>query len=160
LSLGIHKLTAVATDDENRATRSAEVNISVRPVALAGVWRSYDVVMQPTGAQGTVSDGVGTTAELEFYESINDNGVQKDALFDGYISGSHPESFNHAEHVWYPSSEEEVYPYAAKSAIGRGLDGGEANAPEPTGSSIMDLQLQCIWSCSQTSGERRRAYRL
>jgi hypothetical protein len=141
LSLGIHKLTAVATDDENRATKSAEVNISVRPPAVAGVWRSYDVVMQGIGAQGIVSDGVGTMAELEFYESTNDNGVQKGDLFDGYISGSHPESFNHAEHIWYPSSEEEVYPYAAKSAIGRGLDSSEANAPEPTGSSIMDLQL-------------------
>jgi hypothetical protein len=141
LSLGTHTLTAVATDDQGRTAKSAEVNISVRPVAVAGMWRSYDVVMQPTGAQGIVMDGEGMAAELQFYESTNDNGVDKGGLFDAYISGSHPESFNHAEHIWYPSSEEEVYPYAAKSAVGRGLDSGEANAPAPTGSSIMDLQL-------------------
>ena len=138
-SVGSHSLKAVATDDDGKTTTSSTVNVTVNPVSIADVWKSYNVVMHSGGLQGAVTDGVGTTAELEFYESANDNGVDQGSLFDTYTDGVHEESFNHAENIWAYTSGPDAYPYAGKSTVSRGSDGGEANTPEPSG--VFDLQL-------------------
>ena len=138
-SLGSHSLKARATDNDNKTTTSASINISVNPVGIAGVWRSFDVIMQATSPQGTVTDGSAVTADLEFYESTNDDGVNKVSLFDTYTDGDHAEGFNHAEHIWANTSGVDAYPYAAKSTVARGSDSGEANTPPPLG--VLDLQL-------------------
>lgn len=136
--LGSHKLKATATDNDNKTTTSATVNISVNPVAIAGIWRSFDVIMNSTSPQATVTDGNAVTADLEFYESTDNDGVDKGGLFDTYTDGAHAETFNHAEHLWGDTAGD-PYPYAAKSTVARGSDTGEANTPSPAG--VLDLQL-------------------
>lgn len=138
-SLGSHPLKAKATDNDGKTTTSSTVNISVNPVGIAGLWRSFDVIMNPTSPQATVTDGNAVTADLEFYESTNNNGVNKGSLFNTYTDGSHADGFNHAEHIWAPASGYDAYPYAAKSTVARGSDSGEANTPSPLG--VLDLQL-------------------
>jgi hypothetical protein len=137
--LGSHRLKARATDNDNKTTTSATVNISVNPVGIAGIWRSFDVIMNPTSPQATVTDGNAVTADLEFYESTDNDGVNKDSLFDTYTDGYHEDGFNHAEHIWAYTSGVDAYPYAAKSTVARGSDSGEANTPAPSG--VFDLQL-------------------
>ncbi len=138
-SLGAHSLKARATDNDNKTTTSATVNINVSPPLVAGVWRSFDVIMQATSPQGTVTDGLAITADLELYESTNNNGVNKGSLFNTYTDGSHADGFNHAEHIWAPTSGYDAYPYAAKSTVARGSDSGESNTPTPAG--VLDFQL-------------------
>jgi hypothetical protein len=137
-SLGSHPLKAKATDNDGKTTTSSTINISVNPVGIAGIWRSFDVIMQAASPQGTVTDGSAVTADLEFYESTNNNGVNKGSLFNTYTDGSHAEGFNNAEHLWGDTSGD-PYPYAAKSTVARGSDSGEANTPTPLG--VFDLQL-------------------
>ncbi len=137
-SLGSHPLKARATDNDDKTTTSSTINISVNPVGIAGIWRSFDVIMQAASPQGTVTDGSAVTADLEFYESTNNNGGNKGSLFNTYTDGSHAEGFNNAEHLWGDTSGD-PYPYAAKSTVARGSDGGEANTPTPLG--VFDLQL-------------------
>jgi len=134
---GQHSLKARATDNDDKTTTSAAVNIAVcNPPAVSGKWRSFDVVMTPAGsAQAMVTDGADVTAKIEFYESANDNGVDMGTLFDVYDEGEHAEGFNAAEHIW--AFGWDAYPYAAKSAIGR--DSSEGNVPTPLG--VFDLQL-------------------
>jgi len=138
-SLGSHSLKARATDNDNKTTTSGTVSISVNPVGVAGVWRSFDVIMNATSPQATVTDGNAVTAELELYESTNNNGVNKGSLFNTYTDGSHADGFNHAEHIWALASGYDAYPYAAKSIVARGSDSGEANTPSPSG--VLDFQL-------------------
>jgi hypothetical protein len=138
-TLGAHSLKAKATDNDSKATTSATVNISVNPVGAAGIWRSFDVVMNSSGSpQATVTDGNAVTADIEFYESTNNDGVNKGSLFGTYTDGSHIEGFNHAEDLWGDTSGD-PYPYTAKSTVARGSDSGEANTPAPSG--VFDLQL-------------------
>ena len=142
-SLGQHSLRAKATDNENKTTTSAAVNITViTPISppVPGEWRSFDVVMIPAGSpQATVTDGADVTAEIEFYESANNNGVNMGSLFNVYYEGEHVQGFNHAEYIWAFKTGLDAYPYAAKSTVGRGADSGEGNAPTPLG--VFDLQL-------------------
>jgi hypothetical protein len=137
-SLGAHSLQAKATDNDGNTTTSATVNISVSPAGVAGVWRSFNVIMNATSPQATVTDGNAVTADLEFYESTNNNGVDKGSLFGTYTDGTHAEGFNSAEHLWGDTSGA-PYPYAAKSTVARGSGSGEANTPSPLG--VFDLQL-------------------
>ena len=141
-SVGQHSLRAKATDNDDKTTTSAAVNITVIvpiPDPVAGKWRSFDVVMNPSGSpQATVTDGNAVTADLEFYESTNNDGVNKGSLFGTYTDGSHTDFYNHAEHLWGDTSGG-PYPYAAKSTVARGSDIGEANTPAPSG--VFDLQL-------------------
>ena len=140
--VGQHNLRARATDNDGETTTSTAVNITVSipiPPPIADKWRSFDVVMNPSGSpQATVTDGNAVTANLEFYESTNNDGVNKSSLFGTYTAGSHTDFFNHAEHLWGDTSGG-PYPYAAKSTVARGFDGGEANTPAPSG--VLDLQL-------------------
>jgi len=142
-TVGQHSLTAKATDNDDKTTTSATVNITVIasiPDPVPGKWRSFDVVMNPSGSpQATVTDGNAVTADLEFYESANNNGVNMGSLFNVYNAGEHTDGFNHAEYIWEYTTGPDTYPYAAKSTVGRGSDSGEGNTPALSG--VFDLQL-------------------
>ena len=80
------------------------------------------------------------TATLEFYESVNDGGVDKGELLSIFVPGVHNESFNNLEQFWTVSTTDpDPYPYAGKSNVNRGSDTGETNTPAPAG--VRDLQL-------------------
>jgi hypothetical protein len=141
-SVGQHNLRARATDNDNKTKTAAAVNITVIvpiPSPVPGKWRSFDVIMQSGSPQGIVTDGNAVTADLEFYESTNNDGVNKGSLFNVYNAGVHTDTFNRAEYIWEYSTGPDTYPYAAKSTFGRGSDSGEANTPTPFG--VFDLQL-------------------
>jgi hypothetical protein len=142
-TVGQHSLKAKATDNDNKTTTSAAVNITViapLPDPVPGKWRSFDVVMNPSGSpQATVTDGNAVTAEIEFYESANNNGVNMGSLFNVYNAGEHTDGFSRAEYIWEYTTGPDTYPYAAKSTVGRGLDSSEGNTPAPSG--VFDLQL-------------------
>jgi hypothetical protein len=103
------------------------------------VWNSWDVVTQSGTPQGQVTASTtGIAANLEFYESTNNGGVSKGALFGGFTAGSHPDAFNRVQQYWGGGTGA-VYPYAGKSTVNRGADAGETNPPSPSG--VRDLQL-------------------
>jgi glucose/arabinose dehydrogenase len=114
--------------------------LTVIPSAsTASVWNSWDVAPQAGSPQALVtSPTTAVVANVEFYESINDNGVAKGALFGTFNTGAHPETFNAVERLWGAAAGN-VYPYAGKSTVNRGLGAGETNAPMPLG--VRDLQL-------------------
>ncbi len=102
------------------------------------VWNSWEVATQGGTPQGLVSAvGGGTAAAVEFYESTNNGGVTKGALFGAYVAGVHPE--DSVEGYWWPGGAGDAYPHAGKSTVGRGADVGETNVVGPTG--VRDLQL-------------------
>jgi hypothetical protein len=102
------------------------------------VWQSHNTRMQSGSPQATItSDEGGVTANLEFYESTNDDGVIKGSLFSTFTTGIHPETFNNVKAYWTNGTAQ--YPYAGTSTIIRGSDAGEANTPSPAG--VLDLQM-------------------
>ena len=100
-------------------------------------WNSWDAVMQSGSPQGTVTSLSGT-ANLEFYESTNNNGVDRGSLFGTFNSGVHAQPFNAVERYWANGSGN-AYPYAGKSTVNRGSDTSEGGASSPLG--VRDLQL-------------------
>ena len=102
------------------------------------IWHSFDVVTQSGSPQATMRDSLGLkTTTLEFYESVNNDGVDKGGLLSIFVPGVHDEAFNRLEKFWTVSSE--PYPYAGRSSVNRGSDTGETNTPAPAG--VRDLQL-------------------
>ena len=99
------------------------------------LWHSYNVVMQSGIPQATVSDVGGNVANVSFYESTNNGGVNQGALFSSYTAGSHGDGFNNVQNLWQTTD----YPYVGKSKVVRGSDQGEGNAPEPLG--VSDLGI-------------------
>lgn len=81
----------------------------------------------------------GITANIEFYESTNNSGVNKGSLFPVFTAGVHVEAFNNLSAFWSTTTGEDAYPYAGKSTVNRGSDAGESNAAAPLG--VKDLQL-------------------
>ena len=102
------------------------------------VWQSHNTRMQSGSSQATItSDEGGVTANLEFYESTNDDGVLKGSLFSTFTTGIHPETFNNVKAYWTNGTAQ--YPYAGTITIIRGSDAGEANTPFSGG--VLDLQM-------------------
>lgn len=62
------------------------------------------------------------------------------SLFSTFNPGTHPDVFNKVE-KYFGYGTGKVYPYVGKSAVGRGADTSEANAPSPTGAGIRDMQM-------------------
>ena len=121
----------------NTQTVSANSGIILTHVINIGSgisWNSYDAVMGSSSPQATITSN-STNANLQFYESTNDDGVDQSALFTTFDATAHPNAFNNVNNRWFNSS----YPYAGISTVGRGSDGGESNAAAPTG--VMDLML-------------------
>ncbi|MCX6180337.1 MAG: carbohydrate-binding protein [Bacteroidetes bacterium] len=103
-------------------------------VSNGTAWTSTAITMNSTLPQATVSAN-NVSANLEFYESTNNDGVDQGALFSTYSASAHPEAANNAAQRWYTAN----YPYAAISNVARGSDAGETNAPSPAGA--FDLML-------------------
>jgi pimeloyl-ACP methyl ester carboxylesterase len=131
-----------ATDREgNYAYDFTEVSwtITMQPTIVTQTWHAYDLTMQSNPEQqGVVTSDQSVQATLEFYQSVNDFGVDKGTLFTTYTAGNHTNSNSRASNYW-ANGTGNVYPYAAKSTVGRGLEPGEGNVQPPTG--VFDLQL-------------------
>lgn len=94
--------------------------------ATTQVWHSYDVAVQSDPAQqGVVSGNGSTPATIEFYQWVNDLGVDKGSLFSQYNPGNHPNAATAATTYW-ANGTGAVYPYAGKSTVGRGSEPGKA----------------------------------
>ncbi len=107
--------------------------------ASAVTWNSYATQTQSGSPQATVQDTSGTQpAQLSFYESANDGGVDQGTIFSIFNAIVHPQAFNNVQNYWAEAAGW-TYPYAGKSTIGRGVDSGETNTPSPTG--VFDLQM-------------------
>ena len=76
------------------------------------------------------------TTTLEFYESVNNGGVDKGGLLSLFVPGLHAEGIQSSGEVL---DSKYAYPYAGKSSVNRGSDTGETNTPAPAG--VRDLQL-------------------
>jgi len=95
------------------------------------------VVTQSGPPQGYVIGSESTQADLEFYESTNDDGVSKDALFRRFISDPHADPDTHVDDYW--AFRAGAYVYVGLSTVGRGSDSGESNTPAPTG--VIDITM-------------------
>jgi hypothetical protein len=142
ISRGYYNFQAKAIDNNSAISYSDPVWIIVTDSTIDEevIWHSYDV-STTTESQPVIVFDENTTmpANIEFYVSSNDFGVDKGNLLSVYNMGQHWGSFNKVEDFWSTTSGWDAYPYAGKSRIERGSDSGEANAPDPHG--VYDLQL-------------------
>ena len=105
---------------------------------VVATWNSYDAVLVDGDPQGVIVDGIGKKkAELEFYESIDDGGVERGPGLSLFVPGAHPEEFNHVEKYWR-YDDGPPYPYVGKSSVERGKGEAETGMPQPLG--VRDLQ--------------------
>ena len=133
-AVGTYDVTLEHTDTDGN-TGSLTIPVTITPM-ISESWNSYDTQMSTGNSQATLTGSNGTIANLEFYESTDNNGVAQGNLFTDYNIGAHPDAFNNAEMVW---SNDGTYPYVAKSTVGRGSDDGEGGTPSPFG--VNDLQM-------------------
>jgi hypothetical protein len=139
--VGTYQLTATATNENGAVMYSESAGIIVTDSSRDGqyVWHSYDVVTDSGFLPVFVMDQAKTSPTvIELYMSSNDNGVEKEMLFNTFSAG-HFDLFNHVQDIWAYFSGPDAYPYAGKSKVNRGSDSGESNTPEPSG--VRDLQL-------------------
>jgi len=131
--------TVTARDKSfNQNATAASTEESATTGASEGeTYESYSVVTQDGSPQGYVVGSESTQANLEFYESTDDGGVNKNKLFRKFISGPHGDGFNNVEDYW--ASRADQYPYVGKSTVGRGSDSGEGNTPAPLG--VIDITM-------------------
>jgi hypothetical protein len=101
-------------------------------------FESYSVVTQAGSPQGYVVGSDSTQANIELYESTNNDGVSKGSLFSTFTSGSHGDGENNVEDFWGDAGGD-PYPFAGKSTVGRGSDSSEGNTPAPTG--VYDITI-------------------
>lgn len=119
-----------ATDNENNTNISTEQSYLVESLSISSIsWNSYDIQMNSTITPQASVTSSGVTIPLQFYESTNNDGVDKGAIFTTYSAATHSEAFNNANKLWYSTS----YPYVAISTVARGSDVGETNTPLPSG---------------------------
>lgn len=103
------------------------------------VWHSYNIRTQDGAPQGfAYSESDSVQATFEFYQSANDDGVDRVSLFSTFNAGTHTDPNAKAEDYW-ANGTGEVYPFAGKSTVGRGSETGEGNVPAPLG--VFDLNL-------------------
>ncbi len=121
----------IITNQNDTAKATASIYLVAPPIKNS--WCSYDVKLQASSPQATVSDGV-TTVDIKLYESSDNNGVLEGVLLTPFNPGSHSDGFNNVNGFWGGT-----YPYVGKSAVARGDDTNESNAAEPLG--VYDLQM-------------------
>lgn len=143
---GVRTVTPASTTTYLATTAGAggpgncSATVTVNPVSVPLQWNSWDVTTQAGSPQGIVtSTAGGVTANIEFYESTNNNGITKSSLFNVFTSGAHEDAFNNLEKFWSKVTGPDAYPYAGKSLVNRGSDVSEGNSPSPAG--VRDLQL-------------------
>jgi hypothetical protein len=122
----------------NTGTASSPANATTQAGGLEETFESYSVVTQSGSPQGYVVGSDSTQADIELYESTNNDGVNKGSLFSTFTSGSHSDGENNVEAFW-GNSGGDPYPFAGKSTVGRGSDSGEGNTPAPTG--VYDITM-------------------
>lgn len=128
--------TGTATGPSGSVQCSATINVTP---STQLVWNSWNVVTQAGSPQGRVTSVFGSVAaDMEFYESTNNFGVTKSALFSTFNAGTHPTAGIFLGQYW-ANATGNAQPHAGKSTVGRGSGTGEGNTPNPTG--VMDLQL-------------------
>ena len=83
--------TTLPTNPTNEARHGAEAGKPTTENAQTlpeTIWHSYDVVTQSGSPQATMKDSLGLkTATLEFYQSVNNGGVDKGGLLPIFIPG-------------------------------------------------------------------------
>jgi hypothetical protein len=122
----------------NTGTASSPASATTPAGGLEETFESYSVVTQAGSPQGYVVGSDSTQANMELYESTNNDGVSKGSLFSTFTSGSHGDAENNVENFWGDASGD-PYPFAGKSTVGRGSDSGEGNTPAPTG--VYDITM-------------------
>jgi len=140
------------TTGEGDFTGDGSVNDDDLSILLGGwgrlafsSWHSYDVVTSAGPPQAVAADEIhDVQAELELYESADDNGVAMGTPLGAFTAGEHLDEasgtyHNHCEAYWWDDADALRYPYVGKSTVGRGADEGEGNTPGPLG--VRDLQL-------------------
>lgn len=138
LITGTYTFRLTATDD-NGEQGSDDVTVFVHPPSEVIRWSSYDISMLTSGAQAVVnSHDQSIPANVEFYQSTNDFGVNQGALLSTFNPGNHPNVNSKVSGYW-AKGEGNVFPYAGKSTVGRGYEAGEGNVPSPSG--VFDLQM-------------------
>lgn len=109
------------------------------PVNVSSIWNSWEIMPQADSPQAVAISNTNISVPIEFYESVDDLGIVKGALFSNYNVGVHEDAFNNVERFWSNTAGPAAYPYAGKSTVDRGSDAGEGNAPAPL--AVRDLQL-------------------
>ncbi|MCX6180336.1 MAG: carbohydrate-binding protein [Bacteroidetes bacterium] len=127
-------LAEMMSQSQNVSANSGVILTHVINVANGISWNSYDLVMGSSSPQAIITSN-SINANLEFYESSNDDGVDKTSLFTTFDATAHQNAFNNVNNRWFTGS----YPYAGVSTVARGSDANESNTPTPTGA--MDLML-------------------
>lgn len=121
----------------NAGTTPQTFTATFTQVTSPSVWNSWDIVPQAGTPQAKVTaSSTGTAADIEFYESTNDNGIAKTSLFPVYDPGVHQDGAN-VENYWSVGAGQVAWPYAGKDITNRGADVGEGSAPAPSG--VRDL---------------------
>ena len=126
-----HTVTASSTPQTFHANYTA--------APASSVWHSWEMTTQAGSPQGVVISNTNLSAQVEFYESTDDLGILKQALFNVFAAEAHEDAFNNVAGFWSDGTGASAYPYAGKSTVSRGADTGEDNAPGPLG--VFDLQL-------------------
>ena len=135
-------MTAAVHDDEGTVfvSRAISVLLGIAPPEASITWQSYEIIKHDITNMPVVMGDGSTPAQIEFYESTSDGGINRGTLFSVYNDGSKHDDFNQLSAYWATSSSSEAYPYGGISAIGRGQDAGETNVPPPLG--VLDMQVQ------------------
>lgn len=108
--------------------------------SIEKTWNSYDIQIHDFDPSGHIYDtNASTSAQIEFYESANNGGIEQGISMDKFVSLPHHEGFNNVSSYWTITNPWGDYPYVGKSIIPRGLDAGEINSPLPL--SVSDLQI-------------------
>jgi hypothetical protein len=138
---GLYQLTAAVYDDAGTVTVSRPISVllGTAPPEASITWKSYEIMKNDiTNMPDVMGDG-STPAQIEFYESTNDGGIDHGTIFSVYNDGGKHDDFNQLSAYWATSSSSEAYPYGGISAVGRGQDAGETNVPPPLG--VQDMQV-------------------
>ncbi len=133
-------------DGSNNETVTDDQQFSTLEASELVTWHSYNVVTSAGDPQAEVKDETGSvTAYLEFYESTDDDGVQKGELFQYFFAEKHKEHLvtdfwtSYSHNSW----DDEAVPYVGKSTAPRGSltqpSYFESNPPEPTG--VYDIKM-------------------
>ncbi|MGL1900643.1 MAG: metallophosphoesterase [Fibrobacterales bacterium] len=121
--------TTEAIDDNGDRGVSEEYSVTIEPILYT--WNSWNIRMsEEDRAQGIMGTGT-DKAVMEFYESADDDGVEKSYLYFRYFPVTHGQAFNEVQKFWTPAGD---YPYAGISLTPR-----QGEEPKPHG--VLDFQM-------------------
>jgi|GEM_PF-6931363 len=133
-------------DGSNNETVSNDQQFNTLEASDQVTWYSYNVVFGSGAPQAQVTNEAGSmTANLEFYESTDNDGVEKGESFQYFFAEKHKEHL--VTDFWtsysYNSWDDEAVPYVGKSTAPRGsltqAPYFESDPPQPTG--VYDIKM-------------------